>query len=139
LAEAPSVHLAVFPAYEAAWRDESLLARYDKLFEIRGAVMKALEDARNQKLIGAGLEAAVTIAAAPETKAFLESFGEDLRFLFIVSKVKLNEGAELNVKVEKAAGTKCERCWHYTTDVSANPKYPGACGRCAANLDEMTA
>jgi isoleucyl-tRNA synthetase len=139
LAEAPSVHLAVFPAYEAAWRDESLLARYDKLFEIRGAVMKALEDARTQKLIGAGLEAAVTIAAAPETKAFLESFGEDLRFLFIVSKVKLNEGAELNVKVEKAAGTKCERCWHYTTDVSANPKYPGACGRCAANLDEMTA
>jgi isoleucyl-tRNA synthetase len=109
------------------------------LFDVRGAVTKALEDARNQKLIGAGLEAHVTITAPSETLAFLESFGEDLRFLFIVSKVSLSAGAELGVRVEKAAGAKCDRCWHYTTDVSANPKYPGACGRCVANLDEITA
>ncbi len=138
-AEAASVHLTVFPAYEEAWRNDALLARYERLFEIRGAVTKALEDARNQKLIGAGLEAKVTITSDAETLALLESFGEDLRFLFIVSKVSLNEGPEPGVKVEKAAGTKCDRCWHYTTDVSANPRYPGACGRCAANLDEMAA
>jgi isoleucyl-tRNA synthetase len=138
-AEAASVHLTVFPAYEPGWHDEALLARYEMLFDVRGAVTKALEDARNQKLIGAGLEAHVTIAAPSETLAFLESFGEDLCFLFIVSKVSLSAGAELGVTVEQAAGVKCERCWHYTTDVSANPKYPGACGRCVANLDEMTA
>jgi isoleucyl-tRNA synthetase len=137
--EAKSVHLAEFPAYEEAWRDEDLLKRYERLFEIRGAVMKALEDARNAKSIGSGQDAKVTIAAGPEAKAFLESFGENLRFDFKVSKVELREGAEFSVKVDKADGKKCDRCWDYTTDVGADARYPGACRRCVANLDEMLA
>jgi isoleucyl-tRNA synthetase len=137
LEEAQSVHLAEFPAYEEAWRNDELLRRYERLFEIRGAVMKTLEDARNAKLIGAGLEAKVTITADAGTKAFLESFGEGLRFIFIVSQVVLKEGAELSVKVERAEGVKCERCWHYTTDVGADPRFPGACLRCVANLNEI--
>jgi isoleucyl-tRNA synthetase len=140
LDEAKSVHLTEFPAYDESLRDDELLKRYDRLFEIRGAVMKALEEAREAKLIGAGLEAKVAITAPPEAKAFLESFGEggeDLRFVFIVSKVELREGAELAVKVSTADGKKCERCWHYTTDVGADARYPGACRRCATNLDEM--
>ncbi len=136
-AETASVHLAEFPAYEEAWRNDDLIRRYERLFEIRGAVMKALEDARNAKLIGAGLEAKVMITAVPETIAFLESFGEPLRFIFIVSQVVLDEGAELSVKVDAADGEKCERCWHYTTAVGSDPRYPGVCGRCVANLDEM--
>jgi len=139
LDEAKSVHLAEFPAYEEAWRDEDLLKRYERLFEIRGSVMKALEDARNAKLIRSGQDAKVTITAVPETKAFLESFGEDLRFDFKVSKVELREGAELSVKVDEADGKKCERCWDYTTDVGSDARYPGACRRCVANLDEILA
>src|SRR5262249_40023138 len=102
LDEAKSVHLAEFPAYEEAWRNDDLLGRYKRLFEIRGAVTKALEEARGAKLIGAALGAKVTITATPETKAFLESFGEDLRFIFIVSKIELQEGAELSVRVDVA-------------------------------------
>ncbi len=139
LDEAKSIHLAEFPAYEEAWRDDDLLRRYDRLFQIRGAVLKALEEARVAKKIGAGTDAKVTIAATPEMKAFLESFGEDLRFIFIVSKVELREGAELSVKVDMADGEKCERCWNYTTDVGADARYPGACLRCVGNLDEMFA
>ncbi|HKQ78402.1 MAG TPA: isoleucine--tRNA ligase [Blastocatellia bacterium] len=139
LDEAKSIHLTEFPAYEEAWRDNDLLKRYERLFEVRRPVMKALEEARNAKLIGSGQEAKVTITAAPETKAFLESFGEDLHFVFIVSQVELREGAELSVKVETADGEKCERCWYYTTDVGADSHYPGACLRCAGNLDEMFA
>ncbi len=137
--EAQSVHLAEFPAYEEAWRNDDLLKRYERLFDVRGAVMKALEEARNAKLIGAGLEARITITADAATKSFLESFGEDLRFIFIVSKVELREGAELGVKVDAAEGEKCERCWHYTTDVGADTRYLGACQRCVANLNEMLA
>jgi isoleucyl-tRNA synthetase len=96
--------------------------------------MKALEESRNAKLIGSGLEAKVTIASDAKTKAFLDSFGEDLRFDFIVSKVELREGVELDVKIDKAEGEKCERCWHYTTDVGADARYPGACLRCVGNL-----
>ena len=139
LAEAQSVHLTEFPAYDESLSNADLLARYERLFELRGTVTKALEDARNAKLIGAGLEAKITITADAQTKAFLESFGADLRFLFIVSQITLQEGAELGVNVEKADGSKCERCWHYTTDVGLDARYPGACQRCAANLDEMIA
>jgi isoleucyl-tRNA synthetase len=139
LAEAEFVHLAEFPADEERLRDEALRARYERLFELRDTVMKALEEARNAKLIGAGLEAKVIIAADAETREFLRSFGEALRFVFIVSQVELREGAELKVRVEQAAGEKCERCWNYTADVSADPRYPGACGRCVVNLEEMLA
>jgi isoleucyl-tRNA synthetase len=135
--EAASVHLTLFPAVEEAWRDDGLLARYDKLFEIRGAVMKALEDARTAKLIGRSEDAKVRITADAESKKFLESFGGDLPFDLIVSQVEFQEGADLNVAVEKADGEKCERCWHYTTDVGADPRYPGVCGRCVVNLGEM--
>jgi isoleucyl-tRNA synthetase len=135
--EAASVHLTLFPAAEPGWSDEALVERYEKLFGIRSAVMKALEDARNTKLIGSGLDAKVTITAGAEIKEFLESFGVDLHFDFIVSQVELREGAELKVAVEKSEGEKCERCWHYTTDVGADPRFPGVCGRCVVNLEEM--
>jgi isoleucyl-tRNA synthetase len=132
------VHLTEFPKDEPSWRDDLLLARYKRLFELRGAVMKALEDARNAGLIGAGLEAKLTITADSETKTFLESFGaNDLRFIFIVSQVVLQEGDILSFMVDEAEGEKCERCWNYTTDVGENPRYPGACKRCVINLDEM--
>jgi len=136
-AEAESVHLTEFPAYEEGLADAALLARYATLFEVRGAVTKALEEARNAKLIGAGLEARVTITADAETVAFLRSFGEDLRFIFIVSEVELGEGAGPVVAVGRAAGGKCERCWNYTTDVGADARFPGVCARCAKNVEEM--
>jgi isoleucyl-tRNA synthetase len=135
-AEAASVHLTLFPAEEDDWRDDDLCARYTRLFEIRSVVTKALEEARNAKLIGAGLEAKVEIAADAETRNFLTSFGDDLRFLFIVSGVELTDGAALSVKVSRADGEKCERCWNYTTDVGLDDRYPGACARCVTNLDE---
>ncbi|QQS46143.1 MAG: isoleucine--tRNA ligase [Acidobacteriota bacterium] len=135
VAEAASVHLAVFPTVVEEWQDDALLGRYERLFELRDEVMKALEEARNSKLIGAGLEAKVTISSDSETRSFLESFGEQLRFIFIVSRVVLEDGA--GIKVEAAGGEKCGRCWHYTEDVGADDRYPGACARCAASLDEM--
>jgi len=136
-AEAASVHMTLFPEIVAEWQNDGLLARYDRLFEVRDEVMKALEEARNAKLIGAGLEARVTIVSDAETSAFLDSFGDQLRFIFIVSRVDLVEGTKLEVRVEAAAGTKCERCWHYTTDVGSDERYPAACARCAASLNEM--
>lgn len=138
-AEAESVHLTVFPAYDESLANAELLARYERLFAIRDAVTKALEDARNAKLIGAALESKITIFADADTRSFLESFGEELRFFFIVSGVELKDGVELKVEVARADGEKCERCWHYTTDVSSDSRYPGACGRCAANLEQMLA
>ena len=95
--------------------------------------MKALEEARAAKAIGGSLEASVAVAAPAETIAFLESFGPEIRFLFLTSGVELvAKGDAVEVEVKKADGTKCQRCWNYTTDVGADPNLPGACGRCAA-------
>ncbi len=136
-AKAESVHLTTFPAYDEKLANPELLSRYDRLFKVRDVVMKALEDARTAKLIGAGLEARITISADADTRKFLESFGEDLRFFFIVSQVELKDGSELKIEVARAAGEKCERCWHYTNDVNGDSRFPGACRRCVTNLEEM--
>ncbi|MBX3276917.1 MAG: isoleucine--tRNA ligase [Acidobacteria bacterium] len=136
--KAASVHLTLFPTVEETWSNDALRARYERLFEIRGVVTKALEEARNAKLIGSALEAHVAIAADSSTQEFLASFGDDLRFALIVSGVELAPGAELNVTVARADGEKCERCWNYTTDVGSDARYPGACARCAASLNRST-
>jgi isoleucyl-tRNA synthetase len=125
-----------FPRFEKRWVDDQLRARYERLFEIRGAVTKALEDARNAKLIGSGLDARVTVTANDETRSFLEGFGDDLRFVFIVSQVELVDGSTLSVSVARAEGEKCDRCWNFTTDVGLDPNYPGACARCIESLKE---
>ena len=63
----------------------------------------------------------------------LESFGDDLATLFIVSGVKLSAGGdELKVVVNRADGEKCERCWTYTDDIGKNDAHPSLCGRCSA-------
>jgi isoleucyl-tRNA synthetase len=131
-----SVHLTEFPVWTEELVDDALRARYSKLVEVRGVVLKALEDARNAKLIGSGLEASVTITADAGTQAFLKSFGESLPFLFIVSQVALQPGETLSVSVSRAEGEKCERCWNYATDVGQDERYPGACGRCVSNLTQ---
>jgi isoleucyl-tRNA synthetase len=60
--------------------------------------------------------------------------GDDLKFVFITSKVALVKGAGLTVEVKASEATKCERCWHYSDDVGHNPAHPSLCSRCDSNL-----
>jgi len=84
--------------------------------------------------VGASLQAEITITAPSEDLALLHSLGDDLRFVFITSAVTLQAGEALTVSVRVTDAQKCERCWHYTLDVGADPSFPGACKRCAGNL-----
>jgi isoleucyl-tRNA synthetase len=128
-----SVFEAGLPRREAPAHAEALLARYGKLLEVRTAVLMALEGARRDKLIGSGLEAQVTVSADGETLALLRDAEVELPALFIVSKVALAQGP-LEVKVERAPGEKCERCWIYAEDRGGNPAHPTLCGKCTAAL-----
>jgi isoleucyl-tRNA synthetase len=134
--ESSTVHAETFPEPLAAADDPELLARWERLLGMREHVWKALEEARVAKTIGGSLEARVAITASPEDVAFLRSFGDELRFLFLTSEVELREGSApgLSVGVERARGRKCARCWSYTTDVGSDPGVPEVCARCAANL-----
>ena len=134
-----SVHMALLPEPEEvpSGLDASKLANWNRLMEVREVVLKALEEARQSKLIGAPLEAQVCLDAPPELYPLLEQYAADLPSLFIVSQVALSEGTELRATVERASGTKCERCWKYTTDVGENADFPTVCGACVAALKEM--
>ena len=139
----PSVHAAEFPVVVRAQGDEALLARWAELFAVRDVVLRALEEARIAKQIGSSLEAHVLLAAGRETFDLLEQYREELRYLFIVSRVSLALAAEgegpLRVEVRRADGQKCERCWNYSEQVGQFTRYPTACERCVAALAEIEA
>jgi isoleucyl-tRNA synthetase len=111
---------------------------WDRLMEVRGDVLKSLENARNARLIGAPLEAHVRLSADGDLYGLLERYAPLLPSLFIVSQVSLGRAAEWKAEVERAAGSKCERCWKYTLDVGREPELPTVCAACAEAVKEMT-
>ena len=85
-------------------------------------------------------ESRVRLSANGDLFPLLEKYAGELPGLFIVSQVAVEPGAPggpIGVKIERASGEKCERCWKYTSDVGADPKYPTVCGACADAIDEM--
>jgi isoleucyl-tRNA synthetase len=145
-----SVHLATFPGEQEIVGElpvpddyEQLRSDWTVLQGIRDEVLKALEGARNDKLIGGSLEAQVTLTAAEPAYSLLKRHQSELRYLFIVSQAALEKApardgaAAVSVQVAKAAGRKCERCWNYSTHVGEDPVYPGVCERCSAVLKEL--
>ncbi|HXZ50258.1 MAG TPA: isoleucine--tRNA ligase [Usitatibacter sp.] len=118
--------------------EEALLARWSRLREIRAAVAKRLEDSRAAGAIGSSLQAEVTIEAGGADLALLASLGDDLRFVLITSKTALHASSGegiVNVEVAASAHPKCERCWHWRSDVGSDARHPAICGRCVANLE----
>ena len=136
----PSIHAAEFPkASEQA--DDALLSNWERLFAIRDDVLRALEEARVAKQIGSSLEAKVKLAASGSALELLQQHQKDLRYLFIVSQVELEsaENAGVSINISVADGTKCERCWNYSTRVGESERYPTVCERCVAALEEIEA
>ncbi|MEQ1946713.1 MAG: isoleucine--tRNA ligase [Bryobacteraceae bacterium] len=129
-----SVHLALLPEPEelASGLSQEKLAQWERLREVRDAVLKALEEARQAKFIGAPLEARVRLKGAG-----VDDYAADLPGLFIVSQVILEPGDELSVTVERADGAKCERCWKYSTKIGEDAAYPTVCDTCSSALNEM--
>jgi isoleucyl-tRNA synthetase len=145
----PSVHTALFPTRaeilgaENVGDDPNQAQDWTTLLAVREQVLKELETARNNKLIGKSLEAQVKISAADSVYSVLDRYRDQLRYLFIVSAVTLepktsgNGTGSVAVVVSKAEGQKCERCWNYSTHVGEDASYPSVCERCSAALKEI--
>ncbi|KDA94514.1 isoleucine--tRNA ligase [Pantoea agglomerans] len=128
--------------------DEALNDAYwAELLKVRGEVNKVIEQARADKRIGGALEATVTLYADPELAAKLQALGNELRFVLLTSGAQVadyalaNDEAQqsellkgLKIALHKAEGEKCQRCWHYTTDVGQNPEHAEVCARCYTNV-----
>ncbi len=140
----PSVHVALFPADLAPWRDDGLLDRWAQLSAVRDPVNVALEEKRQEKTITSSLSARVSLAASGALAALLAEYRDDLPTIFGVSQVELDPSAleetespeGVRVRVERATGVKCERCWRFVPAVSAEPEFQGLCGRCVDALAE---
>lgn len=116
-------------------------AYWQQLIKVRSEVNRVLEIARNDKVIGGGLQAEVTVYANDEYRALLEKLGDELRFVLITSKAEVKpisqadvaegEVSGLAVKVIASTNHKCPRCWHYSD--SANEE--SLCSRCEKNVN----
>ncbi len=114
--------------------DGDLLAKWNRIREIRDTVNKDIEALRADGKVGSSLQANVTLEVTAQDHALLASLGDDLKFVFITSVVDLQAGSELRVRVQPSTAVKCERCWHYRDDVGHDPAHPTICGRCTSNL-----
>jgi isoleucyl-tRNA synthetase len=148
-----SVHQAEFVDADslASGISREAVEQWARLAQVRAAVLLALEQARAAKAIGGGLEAKVKLYAgseAPGLQKLLQERRDVLPALFIVSQVEVEptapEGAVqsdvlpgLAIKIERADGAKCERCWNYSPHVGENQRYPTVCERCTAALAEI--
>nr|WP_242040938.1 isoleucine--tRNA ligase [Leptolyngbya sp. FACHB-261] len=143
-----SVFQAGWVKVEEGWQQPALAERWERLRDLRGEVNRVLEAARVSKLIGASQEAKVLLwVADPALHSDLEAVGADLRYLFLTSQAELLdspsalEGLEhalkteaLGIGVVNAEGTKCVRCWNYSTLVGHFAEHPSLCERCVGAL-----
>jgi len=124
---------------------DKLRSRWQKLRGLRGDVLKLLEELRVGGKIGSSLAGEVDLYAEGESLAMLKSFADDLRFVLITSRATVHDGRAqdagvqssldgIGIKVNPSAQRKCERCWHYRSDVGVEAAHPDICGRCVANL-----
>lgn len=133
-----SVHYTHFPKEQTYQNSDEVKADFAKLHVLRDAVLKALEEARQNKTIGKSLEAHVTLNVSEEDKALLEkNFKDKVNQWLIVSKVDytsedLPKYDDFGIKVEKVAGVVCPRCWNITD--STDPE--GLCDRCQKVLSK---
>lgn len=145
-----SVQLNQWPCENDKYNDEAALVKWDKILDFRADVSKALELARNNKLIGNSLNAKVTIYADGENYEFLKKALDDLTVAFIVSDFELKGLSEvpqdafvgetitdIKVYISVAAGEKCERCWMYSESVGKDSEHPTVCGRCKEVLGRI--
>jgi len=133
--------------HEANWRpiqinrSQTEVKEWEILFELRAKALPRLESARQAKTIGKSLDAYVlshhSIDAPTQSKAdVVTKYLSEFKELLNVSQFKFNRDvsnskeAFIVFDATTAQGHKCERCWHWETDVGQNPAHPTICGRC---------
>ena len=136
-----SIHLATFPEIKKEWLNDELEEKWEQLLKIRGEIAKAMEMARQEKVIGHPLDARVSVIPPKELEALIKEEARNLKESLIISQliVGAEEGGRafeskeipgLKVYVVPAKGKKCERCWNFSEKVGENKEHPVICERC---------
>ena len=142
-----SIHMTLFPDVNPEYVNKDIGERWKTLVDLKSEVSKAIEIARQKKIVGHSLDSRVDIFAPEKLRALFENYHKDIKSLFIVSGVNILEEDKienpyestefegLKIGVAKALGQKCERCWNYSVTVGGNSAHPTICERCIRNLE----
>lgn len=139
--ESESVFLAAMPEPNRAFRDPERERQWEELFHLRSEVNRALEMKRAERFLGNSLEAKVILHLPDKYRALLPRDRAFLPMFFIVSSVELVDAhiedayrstaiEGLEIKIERAPGAKCQRCWNWSTTVGTFADMPDICDRC---------
>ncbi|MBI5453975.1 MAG: isoleucine--tRNA ligase [Deltaproteobacteria bacterium] len=144
--KAESVHLSAMPVPNASWIDDKLEEKWDELMRVKADISKALEGARQTKLIGHPLDAEVVVYPKKD-EALIKEEAHALEEVLIISKLTIGSGPTdtagesylhstdiADFVVRRAPGGKCERCWHYSARVGESAAHPTLCDRCTEAL-----
>ena len=144
-----------WPTAPEQWRQSALEQPMNQILELRALVNRQLESCRSAAQLGASLEAQVQLSLGEGSEAtqaalsWLENSAhpkvDNLADWLLVSALEIGgssseavlaEASEngITVQIRKAAGQKCERCWHYESDIGEHAAHPTLCGRCVEVL-----
>ena len=128
LGRGSSVHLEEFPVVDEALRDSAAEQAVQELLRLRGVIGQAIEQARQEKLIGNALEAAVQLRG--EIAAIANIPAGEIEEFFILSDLTLEQSAGTEALITKTSHQKCARCWRHRPTVGASAAHPDLCDRC---------
>ena len=121
--EAEDVYLTDMPEVKE-YNDDALEARFDEFMKYRDVILKALEDARANKVIGKSFNAKLTVTLDANAKKVFDTIKDNAAQLLIVSQIEFKDGKEFNVAVTPAEGHTCSRCWMIVPFVDADELCP---------------
>jgi isoleucyl-tRNA synthetase len=131
-----SVHLQLFPEPQGNLRDSVVSAEMEELLKLRGIIGQAVEKARQEKLIGNALEAAVILRCDARFATSLPR--EELEEFFILSDLQIEPAKEPGASITRTPNKKCARCWRHRPAVGTIAAHPELCDRCAAVVEART-
>jgi len=134
LGRSSSVHLELFPEPNDEFRNPMASDRVAQLLALRGVIGQAIERARQEKLIGNALEAAVVLRCEPSAVAEIPH--EEIEEFFILSDLKIEPGKEPVALISKTPYKKCARCWRHRPAVGTSTAHPELCDRCEAVVEK---
>jgi isoleucyl-tRNA synthetase len=129
-----SIHLQEFPQQEQ--RGDKVTGQVTELLRLRGVIGQAIEKARQDKLIGNALEAAVVLNSNSSVTSEIDK--DELEEFFILSDLTVQPATEASAMVTKTAHKKCARCWRHRPSVGTSAAYPDLCDRCEAVVRRAT-
>lgn len=134
-----SVHLHLFPEVEEKFLQPGFIdiEKWDKMLALRDRILKEIEEARNQKIIGDSLEAEINLQLDNHFYDLVSTNPDLFKEICVVSTINTEKSTEEKITVKKSKGSKCPRCWNwFEEDTSAN-KFPEICPRCSQVTEEM--